>query len=89
MIIDVSSCGGHDFERATMRCTVPALTPNRSAILRTPSLQRSFRASRMRCSNSGAIGVRPSLPSLLARASPARTRSWIIERSNSANTPII
>ncbi len=33
---------------------------------------------------------RPSrLPSRLARCRPARTRSWIIERSNSANTPSI
>src|SRR5262245_57464009 len=38
----------------------------------------------------GAIGGRPRrLPSLLARASPARTRSAIIARSNSAKTPII
>src|SRR5262245_19726048 len=35
-------------------------------------------------------GGRPRrLPSPLARASPARTRSAIIARSNSANTPII
>ena len=27
------------------------------------------------------------MPCALARASPARTRSWIIERSNSAKTP--
>jgi len=40
--------------------------------------------------SAGAIGGRPRrLPSLLARASPARTRSAIIARSNSANTPII
>src|SRR5262249_26377075 len=37
----------------------------------------------------GQLGGRPRrLPSLLARASPARTRSAIIARSNSANTPI-
>src|SRR5215472_13446363 len=29
------------------------------------------------------------LPSLRVRARPARTRSWIIDRSNSAKTPII
>jgi hypothetical protein len=36
------------------------------------------------------MGGRPSvLPFALALASPARTRSWIIARSNSANTPSI
>ena len=38
----------------------------------------------------GAVFRRPSIvPSLLALAKPARTRSWIIARSNSATTPII
>jgi hypothetical protein len=37
-----------------------------------------------------AIGGRPSrLPSRLPRCRPARTRSWMIERSNSAKTPNI
>ena len=64
--------------------------PNCSAILRTPGLPGVARVFLMRASNSGAIRGRPSrFPSLLARARPARTRSWIIARSNSANTPII
>jgi hypothetical protein len=60
-----------------IRCTVPGLTPNRAAILRTPSVRPgAFKAARIRFSSSAAIGGRPSrLPSLLARASPARTRS--------------
>src|SRR5436190_14640644 len=44
----------------------------------------------MACSFSGEVRGRPSLtPESLARASPARTRSAIIDRSNSANTPIM
>jgi hypothetical protein len=57
-----------------MRCTVPGLTPNRTAILRTPSVRPGlFKASWIRFSSSGAIGGRPSsLPSERARARPAR-----------------
>ena len=45
-----------------MRCTVPGLTPNRSAILRTPSVRPGWRrASRIAVSSSGAIGGLPSL----------------------------
>src|SRR5262245_30538031 len=41
-------------------------------------------------SMSASILGRPScFPSLLARRRPARTRSWSMARSNSANTPII
>jgi hypothetical protein len=74
-----------------IRWTVPGSTPNRAAILRTPSVRPGLsRAALIAFSRSAGIGGRPSrLPSLLARASPARTRSWIIARSNSANTPII
>ena len=55
-------------------CTVPGSTPNRLAILRTPSVRPgAFRAARIRASSSGAIRGRPScLPSALARLSPAR-----------------
>jgi hypothetical protein len=36
-----------------IRCTVPGLTPNRAAILRTPSVRPGLsRAGRMRCSSS-------------------------------------
>ena len=73
-----------------MRCTVDGLTPNRSAMTRMPGRPGVARASRIRFSSAGAIGGRPRrFPSLLALASPARTRSWIMARSNSANTPII
>src|SRR5262249_33477624 len=67
-----------------MRCTVFGLTPNRAAILRTPSVRPGLsRAARMAFSRSAAIGGRPRrVPSSLARARPARTRSWIIARSN-------
>jgi hypothetical protein len=41
-----------------IRCTVPGSTPNRAAILRTPSVRPgSSRAARMRFSSSGAIGA--------------------------------
>ena len=71
-----------------IRCTVPGSTPNRLAMTRTPGRPGVARASRIRFSSAGAIGGRPRrLPSLLARASPARTRSAIIARSNSANRP--
>jgi hypothetical protein len=59
-----------------MRCTVDGLTPNRSAMTRIPGRPGVARASRIRFSSAGAIGGRPSrFPSLLALASPARTRS--------------
>jgi len=55
-----------------------------------PWPSRSARAFLIRSSGSGAIRGRPGrFPSLLARARPARTRSWIMLRSNSANTPSI
>jgi hypothetical protein len=48
---------------------------------RTPGRPGVARASRIRFSSAGAIGGRPRrFPSLLARASPARTRSAIIAR---------
>lgn len=58
-----------------IRCTVPGSTPNRFAILRTPSVRLgAFKAAR--ASSSGAMRGRPScFPSSLARLSPARTRS--------------
>ena len=69
-----------------MRCTVDGLTPSRSAMTRMPGRPGVARASRICFSSVGAIGGRPRrFPSLLARASPARTRSWIMARSNSAN----
>jgi len=57
-----------------IRCTVPGSTRNRLAMTRTPGLPGVARAFLMRSSSSGAIRGRLScLPSLLARASPART----------------
>lgn len=35
------------------------------------------------------VGLPSFVPAALVRARPAFTRSWIIDRSNSANTPII
>ena len=60
-----------------LRCTVPTATPNRSAILRTPSVRPgAFKASWIRFSSSGAMDGRPRcVPSSLARFMPARTRS--------------
>jgi myo-inositol-1(or 4)-monophosphatase len=41
-----------------IRCTVPGSTPNRFAILRTPSVRPvAFKAARMRASTSGALRV--------------------------------
>jgi hypothetical protein len=58
-----------------IRCTVPGSTPNRFAILRTPSVRPGvLRAARIRASSSAAIRGRPRrLPSCLALRSPART----------------
>ena len=54
-----------------MRCTVDGLTPNRSATTRMPGRPGVARASRIRFSNTGAIGGRPRrFPSL--RPSQAR-----------------
>ena len=74
-----------------IRWTVEGSTPNRTAILRTPSVRPGlFRASRIRSTSAGASGGLPRrFPSLLARFRPARTRSWMIDLSNSANTPSI
>src|SRR5262249_12462468 len=44
-----------------IRCTVPGSTPNRCAILRTPSVRPgALRAAKIRASSSGAIRGRPS-----------------------------
>ena len=65
-----------------IRCTVPGLTPNCLAMTRTPGLPGVARASRIRFSSAGAIGGRPRrLPSPLARARPARTRSGSLART--------
>jgi hypothetical protein len=62
--------------RAAASFMMPALPSRRSALIAA-----SFRAS---------MGLRPNLlPYAFARSSPALTRSWIIARSNLANTPII
>jgi hypothetical protein len=53
---------------------------------------RSFFPSAFRIASSvfsSTLGRPSCFPSALARASPALTRSWIMARSNSANTPII
>ena len=57
-----------------IRSTVPGSTPNRSAILRTPSVRPgALRAARIRASRSGAIRGRPSFfPSALARQNPRK-----------------
>jgi len=71
-------------------CTVLGSTPNCLAITRTPGRPGWLRAARMATSFSSEMVGRPKrFPSLLALAKPARTRSWIIDRSNSADTPII
>src|SRR6516164_1149459 len=71
-----------------MRCTVLGFTSNLAAVLRT--LMPPARAALIRSASLSAIGGRPRrLPSRLARCKPARTRSWIIECSNSAKTPSI
>ena len=57
-----------------IRCTVPGLTPNRSAILRTPGRPGVARACLMRASSSGAIGVRRRLAAM-ATSRPIRT-TW-------------
>src|SRR5262249_46096779 len=70
------------------RCTVLGFTSNLAAVLRT--LMPPARAVLIRSASLSAIGGRPRrLPSRLARCKPARTRSWIIECSNSAKTPSI
>src|SRR3979409_2575815 len=70
------------------RCTTLVPMPSFLPILRMPSplaLHSSIRAS-----TEGLTPRRPSVvPFALARASPALTRSLIIPRSNSANTPSI
>src|SRR5262245_506170 len=69
-----------------IRCTVDGLILNLAAVLRT--LRPPARASRTRFSNAGAIGGRPRcFPSPLARARPARTRSGIMARPDSATPP--
>jgi hypothetical protein len=73
------------------RNTVPTPTPSSRAILRTPTPRA--RIARTLAARDGSafssLGLPSVTPSSLALASPAFTRSWIIERSNSANTPII
>jgi hypothetical protein len=69
-----------------IRCTVPTPTPSAAAILRSPGRFFLLKAVCTAHSVFSSIFGRPScLPSALAN--PARTRSWIIARSNSANTP--
>jgi hypothetical protein len=73
---------------ATTRCTTDVPMPRVRPIFRMPI--PSALSSRMRFSTEGATGRRPSLvPFSLARARPELTRSRIISRSNSANTPHI
>ncbi len=75
---------------ATMRDTVAELTfQSRAvpAIVRLPLDTSSIAAAR--CSLSSFRGRPPTRPSRLACARPARVRSRIIARSNSANDPTI
>ena len=59
--------------RWLIRCTVEGLTPKRAAILRTPGRPGLASAARMASSTLSGIGGRPKrLPSLRARAIPAR-----------------
>ena len=74
-------------ERAADPLDRAGINPELSAILRTPGLPGVARAFLICSSNSGYRGRPSRFPSLLARASPARTRSWIIARSNSAKRP--
>jgi hypothetical protein len=71
----------------------PGRTPNCTATLRMP-ISPFWRAARIPASVSGPIRGRPiglplRVPLAAALDMPASTRSRIIERSNSANTPII
>jgi hypothetical protein len=71
---------------ASTRCTTLTPTANVRAVFCFPT--PSAASSRMQRSTFGAILGRPSLDAFaLALASPAFTRPWISERSNSANTP--
>ena len=73
------------------RETVPTPTPCSRAIARMllPAA-RAARIVRTLAASSAMVAGRPSrVPSAFARANPAMTRSRIIERSNSAKTPII
>src|SRR5882672_5659277 len=70
------------------RCTTLVPMPSFRPILRMPSPLAL--SSSMRASTDGLTRRRPNLvPFALARASPAFTRSLMIPRSNSANTPSI
>lgn len=70
-------------------CTTLTPTPISNAIFRIPLFPRS-RAARIASSTSAPTVGRPNrLPFAFALASPAVTRSRIIARSNSANTPHI
>src|SRR5262249_15405792 len=69
-----------------MRCTVLGLTPNLAAALRTD--RPPLRASRIRSSIASGIGGRPScFSSSPAPPTPARARSSILARPQSAKTP--
>src|SRR5512132_1279893 len=73
---------------ALIRCTVPRPTPHAAATLRM--LRPSASAARIACSVLPSVRGRPRcLPSARALAMPARMRSTMIARSNSANTPSI
>ena len=68
--------------------TLAALTFSSRAVSRTP--RPSSNARRMRCTWNGVVlGLPRRLPDDRARSSPAITRSRIIARSNSLNTPSI
>ena len=76
-------------DNALTRWTVPDPTPNSAAILRIP-LSPFAKAFLMLASMLTAIlGLPKTWPAALALLSPALTRSTIIARSNSANTPHI
>ena len=89
-----TSCFNHDFQgcRSTAAdirltsLTLAALTFSSRAVSRTP--RPSSRAARMRPILNGVVlGLPRRLPDDLARSSLASTRSRIIARSNSENTP--
>ena len=84
-------CVSRSRSRARTRRTWRSETPSSRAMARVDFCGSAARAAMIWCSaRRSTAGGRPSLtPFVRARARPACMRSWMIERSNSANTPSI
>ena len=79
-------CQGAGADMRLTSDTLAALTFSSRAVSRTP--RPSSSAARMRSILNGVVlGLPNRLPDALARSRPARTRSRIIDLSNSLNTP--